>query len=105
MQPVNKQHISPLCERNRSALVHSSEDAVREAKIKIAHLHVSAASALREEVNVVSPALYLPVLEPEDRKIRLLHNRREFEKTKKKKASFFPPFLRYMMLRSLPVST
>lgn len=50
---------------------------VREAKIKISHLKVSTASALREEVNVVSPALYLSVLEPEDRKIRLLHNRRE----------------------------
>lgn len=90
MQPVNKQHISPLCEINRSALVHSSEHAVREAKIKIAHLRVSAASALREEVNVVSPALYLPVLEPEDRKIRLLHNRREsLKKQKKKKLLFF----------------
>lgn len=57
--------------------MHSSEYMVREAKIKISHLRVSTASAVREEVNVVSPALYLPVLEPEDRKIRLLHNRRE----------------------------
>lgn len=58
--------------------MHSSEHMVREAKIKISHLlFFSTASALREEVNAVSPALYLPVLEPEDRKIRLLNNRRE----------------------------
>lgn len=69
-----------------SVLMHSSEHMVCEAEIKISHLRVSTASALRQEVNVVSPALYLSVLEPEDRKIRLLHNSRV--KKKEKKRSF-----------------
>lgn len=74
-------------------LMHSSEYMVREAKIKISHLRVSTASALREEVNVMSPALYLSVLEPEDSKIRLLHNKERVKKKEKKKSFlllFFP---------------
>lgn len=81
--------------------MHSSEYPAREAKIRISHLRSSTASALREEVNVVSPALYLPVLEPEDRKIRLLNNRRGLKKKKKFSFSSFG----YMTLRSLPVCT
>lgn len=56
---------------------HSSESLVREVKIKISHFRVSTASALREGVNVVSPLLCLPVLEPEASKIRLPSNRRK----------------------------
>lgn len=47
----------------------------RRLKSGTSHLRFSTASALTEEVNVVSPALYMPVLEPEDRKIRLQNNR------------------------------
>lgn len=70
MQPVNKPPISSAERR-----LHSWRHAAREAEIEIAHFRVSAAPALSEEVNAVSPAaLYLP----EDRKIGLLCNKREF---------------------------
>lgn len=80
--------------------MHSSEYMVREAKIKISHLRVSTASALREEVNVMSPALYLSVVEPEDSKIRLLHNK---ERVKKKRKESFLLF--FSLIQDVKIPT
>lgn len=71
---------------HRALPEHSWESLAREAKIKISHFRVTTASALREGVNVVSPALCLHVLEPQASKIRLLNNRL---KEKHEKVFFF----------------
>lgn len=70
MQPVNEPRVSSAERR-----LHSWRHTAREAQIEIAHFRVSAAPALSEGVNAVSPAaLNLP----EDGKIALLCNKREF---------------------------
>lgn len=94
-------HVPIVCEKLFClclCIAQNTWSVKRRLKSGTSHLRFSTASALTEEVNVVSPALYMPVLEPEDRKIRLQNNRRD----KGKKKFFFPW---YMMLRSLPVST